>query len=540
MISQIKNNNIGHAYLFCGTRGVGKTSIAKIFAKAINCTENTTGSPCLKCNNCIENSKSASVDILEIDAASNNGVDNIRDLKQKIQFPPINGRYKIYIIDEVHMLSIGAFNALLKTLEEPPKHAVFILATTESYKVPATILSRCTRFDFKLVPLNDLEKLVTKIFKEEKIQATPEVITAMCKAGEGSVRDTLSICDMMASFADNNITYDKFLECMGTLNTSFIYKICYAIKQKDVATILLSVKELCESGKNISILIKDMMEFFRNILVVKTIKNYKSFLNLPEDHIILLETIANMCTEGEILIYLQKLSYIDSNLKYSINQRLLCESSFIDMALYSPLPEQNLSNIDIDNIIEKKLQEKINSGIIMRPTITNKLSIFDRQENSVENNALDTNITEKKISKIDNNIEELEQKIQQPQENKVNLVDDVVITEDNNKVTRLDRIKGLFIGKVREQKTLIFLSYALNECQYELIKDVNGNDKLIFLCQNSIAFDTLKESNDAICDILKSIDENLTFEITMDTKKLKSEKTIDSLKNKFGNNLIIK
>ncbi|MBQ7308431.1 MAG: DNA polymerase III subunit gamma/tau [Clostridia bacterium] len=530
LISQIKNDNIGHAYLFCGTRGVGKTSIAKIFAKAINCTNNNTGSPCLNCSNCIENAKSSSVDILEIDAASNNGVDNIRDLKEKIQFAPVNAKYKVYIIDEVHMLSTGAFNALLKTLEEPPNYAVFILATTESYKIPATILSRCTKFDFKLVSIQELEKLVKKIFKEENITCDDNTISQICKAGEGSVRDTLSICDMLASFCDNNITYEKFLECMGTLNTSFIYKTTLAIKQKDISSILLSVKEISESGKNLGVLIKDMMEFYRNALITKTVKDYKNILKLPEDILDMLLEISQKCSEKELLTYLQQLSKTDAELRYSLNPRLLCETAFINMALY--YENTTINNVDLDDLIERKIMEKINSNSFNIPyTQVTKVAPVQTE--------LDKQKIDKKLEKINNNLEILEESLKQE-----DVISQPTMVEKNiQKETPTPKplgqdqerkIVGAFIGKAREMG-MGFVTVSLESCSYKLV-----DNKLYFIAPTDLILDTLKMFSSQIETIIKQINLNLEFDIVLSNEKIEKERLIKSLKSKFGENIDIK
>ena len=204
LVNQIENDRLGHAYLFTGTRGTGKTSAAKIFAKAINCLNPKNGSPCGECECCRAISNPSNIDVIEIDAASNNGVNEIRDLREKVQYPPVSCKYKVYIIDEVHMLTGAAFNALLKTLEEPPKHAVFILATTEVHKIPATILSRCMRFDFRLISNEKIASLISKIYDEQDKDYEKEAVYAIAKAGEGSIRDALSIADTAISFGTVN------------------------------------------------------------------------------------------------------------------------------------------------------------------------------------------------------------------------------------------------------------------------------------------------------------------------------------------------
>ncbi|MBQ3754616.1 MAG: DNA polymerase III subunit gamma/tau, partial [Clostridia bacterium] len=249
--NQIETNSIGHAYIFTGTRGTGKTSVAKIFARAVNCLHPVNGSPCGKCDNCVELANSGNFDILEIDAASNNSVDQIRELTEKINFPPTIGKYKVYIIDEVHMLSKAAFNALLKTLEEPPEHAIFILATTEIHQILPTILSRCLRFDFKLVPNSVIAERIRFIFDDIGCKYEPEAVELIASSGNGSVRDALSVADMCVSYCENNVTYKGVLEVLGASDPQKLISLCTAIADGDIDKTLREVASLCDLGKSV-------------------------------------------------------------------------------------------------------------------------------------------------------------------------------------------------------------------------------------------------------------------------------------------------
>ena len=265
--NQIKLDKISHAYLFTGSRGTGKTTTAKIFAKAINCTNSSDGSPCLECETCKALDKT-NIDVLEIDAASNNGVDEIRDLREKVKYPPVVGKYKVYIIDEVHMLSTSAFNALLKTLEEPPAHTVFILATTEVHKLPATILSRCIRFDFKLVSVEDLSAILRKILKEEGVTFDEQAISVIARAGEGSVRDTLSIADRCVSYSGNNLTYQKVVEVLGISEKETLIALSDLILKKDVGSALVELDKVLSSGKSPLVFASNLISYFRDLLLI--------------------------------------------------------------------------------------------------------------------------------------------------------------------------------------------------------------------------------------------------------------------------------
>ncbi|MBR3884950.1 MAG: DNA polymerase III subunit gamma/tau [Clostridia bacterium] len=329
LINQIKFDKISHAYLFTGSRGTGKTSIAKIFARAINCTNLKDGSPCGECEVC-KSLEGTNIDVLEIDAASNNGVDEIRELREKVKYPPVVGRYKVYIIDEVHMLSISAFNALLKTLEEPPKQTVFVLATTEVHKLPATILSRCIRFDFKLVPLDILTNHLNNILKQENVKFEDTAVNVIARAGEGSVRDTLSIADRCVSFAGDNLTYQKVIDVLGVSEREILIKITDLILKKDIGNALVELDQVLSSGKRALVFSNDMISYFRDLLLIYSLKEKAREIVVVKDDIYeQMKAQAVQENYAEILKAIEVLSSVEQELRYSAQPRIVLETAVI-------------------------------------------------------------------------------------------------------------------------------------------------------------------------------------------------------------------
>ena len=358
--NQIQNQQIGHAYLFCGSRGTGKTSVAKIFAKAVNCLSPYNGSPCGDCEVCKNLSQTSNIDVIEIDAASNNRVDEIRDLRDKVKYPPIYGKYKVYIIDEVHMLTDSAFNALLKTLEEPPKHIIFILATTEPQKLPATILSRVLRFDFKLVGQNDLENLIKDVFFKSNIKAEKEAITQIAKAGNGSVRDALSIADMCASFSNNNIKYQDVLSVLGTSTQEVLSALSEAVLRSDIIRFMTILNEQLKEGKNIITICSDLTKYLRDLLIIKTSGVNKILVDIPEkEQKKLKESLQNFSVD-RISNAFVKFSEIGLDIKYSTNPVLMVETIAIELAenMQEGISQENLTPHKIWGQVLAKLSEE--------------------------------------------------------------------------------------------------------------------------------------------------------------------------------------
>lgn len=368
LVNQIKTDRVGHAYLFCGARGTGKTSAAKIFARAINCLSPVNGSPCGKCEVCKALSDGANLDILEMDAASNNKVENVREIRDKIQYPPVAGRYKVYIIDEVHMLTTEAFNALLKTLEEPPAHAVFILATTEVHKLPSTILSRCMRFDFRLIPTKKIAELIAGIYDENGKEYDREAITAIAAAGAGSIRDALSVADICISYGEGKLTYRDVLEVLGATDIDVINKLIEGLFDSDTGKILEITERLCESGKSVGVLCRDIITTLRQIIIAKTCAGAREILELPEENFAKLKAIGDNADEHRLLRAVEIFSKAEGDLRYSASSRAVLETACIKASL----PE---TDYDIDALISRvaALEKRISELSAMPQKADNRL-----------------------------------------------------------------------------------------------------------------------------------------------------------------------
>lgn len=331
--NQIKTGTLSHAYLFCGTRGTGKTTIARILARAINCEGDCEIKPCNTCLNCTDILKNYSPNVIEIDAASNNGVDNIRDILEEVKYPPVTGKYKIYIIDEVHMLSLGAFNALLKTLEEPPSHVIFMLATTDPHKVPATIHSRCQRYEFRRIPTGDLASNIENILKAEGVSAEQEAIWIIATLGDGSARDSLSILGQtLAFYSGQTITAQNVRDMLGMVDTTVLFDITGAIVNRDILAAVQIVYDLSQSGRDFYQFANELLSHMRNLALSKLLKSPSHVLDIEQSIFDKLMEQSQVISSHMLQIYIDQLSDLIFKLKTEKNPKLLLEVAMIKLA----------------------------------------------------------------------------------------------------------------------------------------------------------------------------------------------------------------
>ncbi len=357
--NQIRAQRIGHAYLFCGTRGTGKTTVAKIFAKAVNCENPQDGSPCGVCPMCRSIKAQTSMNVIEIDAASNNGVDNIREIVDEVRYSPTEGRYKVYIIDEVHMLSPGAFNALLKTLEEPPSYVIFILATTEVHKIPITILSRCQRYDFRRITIDEIAARLRELADKEQVAAQDKALRYVARAADGSMRDGLSLLDQcIAFYLGQELTYDKVLEVLGTVDVEVFAQLLREIRAGDVTGCVRILEELVATGRDLTQFASDFTWYLRNLLLVKASEAFDELLEVSSDQLALMKREAADCDAELLMRYIRIFSELSGQVKYASQKRVLIEIALIKLC--RPEMETDYSSlVSRLKALEKRLEEGV-------------------------------------------------------------------------------------------------------------------------------------------------------------------------------------
>lgn len=539
----IASDKVSHAYLFSGPRGTGKTTIARIFAKTLNCANVTMNEPCNNCPSCKEISDGAGIDVVEIDAASNNGVDEIREIRDKVKFLPAGAKYKIYIIDEVHMLSSGAFNALLKTLEEPPKHVIFILATTEPQKLPSTIISRCQRFDFKSLSINEISHKIREVCASENIVIDEEAIKAISESAEGGLRDALSTLDQAISYAEEKVTVEEVNLVTGNINNDRLIELGLNFYNKDINHSLEIIDALIDSGKEAGRLVSNIIQFYRDMLLYKSVTSpiFTKYIFEKEKF----KELSEKVDINHIFYYIDVLSDVQTKMKYSQSPRIYLEVGIIKLI--------NISNEDLDYISRiKELEEKINNikvgGIGEGGVVDNeRLEILELKLNKIvsELNRLNLQSEIERINNLQNlinNFSNVEIKNYDSEILKINNE----ISNINNLLERfgeydksssddflqlkeeIENIKNDLKNIIIKQKQESEFEHVHNNNEFEEIKtELEGLKKLIEDSRNSSI------SNDIQVD--RSEIEKIKFELEEIKTEIKESKLVQASELKTDN-----
>ncbi len=425
----VSTGRIAHAYLFCGTRGTGKTTMAQILSRAVNCLNQDNGNPCNKCEICKGILSGSLLDVMEIDAASNNSVDNVRDIRDEVIYTPARAKYKVYIIDEVHMLSTGAFNALLKTLEEPPSHVIFILATTEPHKLPATILSRCQRYDFRRITVDSIASRLDMISKANGIDVEGEALKLIARLSDGALRDALSILDQCISLGSKKITYTDVLSITGVVNESFISSFVDSISSKDISNLLSMIDDLVMEGKDISQFISTLILYYRNLLLCKLLDNVEEIIEASKNSIATMKLQASKLEKDIIIYVIKELSELESGLKWVNHPRVMLEVVLIKVCTGTATSADTIHPVgNSDNTGTTKSTAAFTSndpGTSNASNITSDIAIKDTTK--VNNEVSDELNTEDEGIKLDNNSTD-----------KVNIKDNAILDQKSN--INLDQI----------------------------------------------------------------------------------------------------
>ena len=522
--NQIAGDQISHAYLFCGTRGTGKTSVAKVFAQSINCEHPVNGNPCGKCATCKALNETNNMDVLEIDAASNNRVDEIRELREKVKYPPVNGKYKVYIIDEVHMLTDSAFNALLKTLEEPPHYVVFILATTEVQKLPATILSRCLRFDFKLVSNAELEKHLAKVFDASGVTYESEALALLARLGEGSVRDTLSVADMVVAYTNKKVTYKGVLDCVGAIDKTQLFALGEDILRKNSETILPKIDEIVKQGKNVTQVAKDLVQYYRDLAVVKTTKDADSLLAYPKNLLQELNRVAKEFEITQILLAMKAFASLENDFRNTNQPRLLLEMTALTV-------------LEVETLLLKDRIKKLEEEQKKRPK-TAELSVKSSETIRVVELEADKPKKSAKQKQKDeelNKLLETEVSVVSPTQETEQVFSQMNQTSSND--YEVKQVLGKLLVFLREEKQLSLHSLlgTQSECfivNHEFYVRVNNKTKKAMLEK--------PENWQLIEGFLKTQNDKYILKVeVVKTKETKEMNVEDKLKQLFGKKLTI-
>ena len=526
--NQIVNNKVGHAYLFCGTKGTGKTTVAKIFARAVNCRERKENdpNPCNKCESCEASLNRSSINIVEMDAASNKGIDNIRNLKNEIEYAPMNGdKYKVYILDEVHELSNDAFSALLKTLEEPPEYVIFILATTNVEELPDTILSRCQRYNFNRIKLTDIVANLSKIADLENIKIDKEALTYIAEKSDGSMRDSISKLDRCRLIDENiMLTREKVADILGLVDDTTFKNLLFAIHNTNIENMVNIIATSLDNGKDILQFTNDLIWHIRNVLLVKDLNKVIPALNISENHFTELKEESEIFTRQKLIFYIRELSKVVNSMRYDENRRVSLESNLIKLSIVDENINNNNYNYQENAAVNNGVNTNANnnnSNLILNKNNTNNNYQNNQGQNlnqnpatgdiKNENNYQNTNVEKnEKDTKKETDIETIEKNFSE------------IFTElvgfEKTILKKCDILLSNEKDKLDENKKILGVTFSMNALDYSLL----GNK------------DKINEITNKIKDIIKT---KFNRDAIVQIKKVEiktEEKTLDEIADEIN------
>lgn len=493
--NQLTHDRIGHAYLFCGTRGTGKTTMAKLFAKAVNCEQPVAGNPCGVCPLCRSIGNGSSMNVIEIDAATNNGIDNMRELREEVQYSPTEGKYKVYIIDEAHQVTREAFNALLKTMEEPPPYVIFILATTEAHKIPITIASRCQRYDFRRISIDTISGRLSDLMEREGLQVEQKALDYIAKVADGSLRDALSLLDQCISFyLGETLTYEKCLDVLGAVDTEVFIRLLDAVAEKEVTKAIDLIDEIVWQGRELGQFITDLTWFMRNLLILKSTKAGAAKLDFSKENLAAMEQMAEKVSLNSLMRYIRIFSELSNNIKYANQKRVVLEIAVIKLCV----PEMER---DYDSIVQRleDLSRRVDACMDMertRPVIVESVAETKTAENQKDSlEELRKTLPEATVKEIEEIASHRSQAYQllEPALSNLLRMSDVRIDQTHKTIVILldETNQGLLKEEDRKVIEDAFIQTSQKQLRVEFRKKASGNGEQ----QGLIRMNIFKEMN---------------------------------------------
>lgn len=478
--NQLTHDRIGHAYLFCGTRGTGKTTMAKLFAKAVNCEQPVAGNPCGVCPLCRSIGNGSSMNVMEIDAATNNGIDSMRKIREEVQYSPTEGKYKVYIIDEAHQVTPDAFNALLKTLEEPPPYVIFVLATTEAHKIPITIASRCQRYDFRRISIDTISGRLSDLMEREGLSVEKKALDYIAKVADGSLRDALSLLDQCISFyLGETLTYEKCLDVLGAVDTEVFIQLLEAVEENEVTKAVDLIDEIVWQGRELGQFIIDFTWFMRNLLLLKSSKNGASKLDFSKENLAAMEQMAEKVSLNSLMRYIRIFSELSNNIKYASQKRVVLEIAVIKLCV--PEMERDYESIvqrmeDLSRRVDACMDMERTRPVKVEPAVEAK-TVEAAKDSLEELRKTLPEATIKEIEEIASHRSQVYELLEPALSNLLRLADVRIDQEHKTIVILLDETNQGLLSEDADRKVIedAFLQATQKQIRVEFRRKPSGN-----------------------------------------------------------------